>query len=617
MSVKLVDKEAGERLYQYIAGKLDALPQELRDKEKLLKALVYIQRTYGLTPQQVMEKLKERKSVATKTNTAEIGGKALERLVDVLKTLNDKYDIHSPTLRLTRSGLSIVGLSNDRQVAVSTELGFRAGEGYVAPPSDLIVYVDMYFFPEEDSPEKIIVRDDGVYVVENNGERKLGNIVEPDRALIIDSLERNMENKENRLDIEAKPEVLQTIRRLLASNVEPQLFFVKEGGKPAMYIGVFGKSPDNRFILRVPDSLITKAYVDPNAPDGALAYFSHSIKKKRLPVTSENAMFTTKVYPKDSHTVFPLRIVAKDGDGILYHVYYAPGDPEEAFFKPPGELLVTYPVNNDVVPNIMTDMLVNAYSVYLLPEKDKIYFVGTRYDEGDVIYLVELNTSAKIIDQASLNNVFKLTDAHAGLEGILSKAYKTAKTLGLQPSIDINKGNELSLFGVTGFIEKTEDEKAKTIKEKIEMLKELPEKYPYITLTGRDLIDILEKFNKEEESEDPYVGYDVLRINAKEGGVAELEACRENDNNKKVLWRKEIKISNPQNTPFNLKLYVENLARSGRLPLVERSWKGFYNTKELSSLLKNATIDIFFQPNGLPLFTRTRIGNITIYRSLE
>jgi len=618
MSVRLVDKEAGERLHQYIAGRLDALPQELRDKERLLKALVYIHRTYGLTPQQVMEKLRERKGVTTKTSIAEISDKALERLISVLKTFNDKYDIPSPTLRLTRSGLSIVGLSDDREIAVSTELGLRASEGYVAPPSDLIVYLDMYFFPEENSTQKITIRDDGVYAVTNSGEsRKIGKIVEPDRALKIDSLERDMENKENRLDIEAKPEVFHAIRRLLSSDVEPQIIFVKERGKPAMYIGVINKPRDSGFILRVPDSLITRAYVDPNAPDGALVYFSRSIKKKRLPVTSENVLFTTKVFPRGSNKVFPLRIVTKDADGVLYRVYYEPGDPEEAFYIQPRELLVAYPVGNDAVARTMADMFVNAFSIYLLPEKDKIYFAGKRYNKDDVDYLVEINTPAKTLDPTPLNDVFKLVYAHAGLEGILPTAYKTAKTFGIQPSIDIYKGNELLLFGVTGVIKKTEEEEAKTLREKIKKFKELPEKYPYITLTGRDLIDILEKFNAQEEGENHYVGNDVLRIIAKQGGVAELEAYIENDNNKQVLWRKEFKFSNPHNTPFVLKLYIENLVSSGKLPLVEKSWKGLYNTRELSSLLRNATIDIFFQPHGLPLATRMQIGNVTIYRSLE
>jgi len=615
MSVKLVDKEAGERLYQYIAGRLDALPQELRDKERLLKALVYVQRTYGLTPQQVMEKLRERKGIATSRGIPEIRGKALERLAGVLKTFYNKYDVRHPELMLTGSGLSVIGLSSDRRVGVSTVLGFRAGEGYTAPPSVLTAVIDMDYFPEENVPEKIIIRDDGVYAVTNSGDsRKIGNIVESERAPIIDSLERNMESKESRLDIEAKPEVLQAIRKLLASEEEADLVFVKEGGKPAMYIGIFNKPPNNRYVVRVPDSLITKAYVDPNAPDGALTRFSYIITKKGLPETSENVLFTTKVFPRDSNKAFPLRIVTKGDDGVLYHVYYAP-DLEEVVFRPPEEPLVTYPISDDAVPNSIADMVPNVSDIYMLPEKDKIYFAGTDYKRENITNLVEINVPPKTVDQATLDNVFTIIDFD-GAPGFLPTAYKIAKTLGLQPSIDISV-DELSLFGTITSIGKAKDETAKTIREKIEKFKELPEKYTYITLTGKDLVDILEKFNEHKRSEDYYFGHDRLRINVKPGGVAELEAYRMYDNDKKVLWRKETKVSNPHSEPFDLNLYIENLADTGRLPLVELSPRGFYNIKGLASILKNATIDIFFQPDGKPLATRTRLGNVTIYRSLE
>jgi hypothetical protein len=616
MSVKLVDKEAGELLYQYITGKLDALPQSLRNQEKLVKALVYIEKTYGLTPQQVKAKLWARKNFATGRSLTEIGGKALERLVEVLKTFYYKYGVYYPTLRLTDTGISVTGLSDDREIAVSTVLELRAGEGYVAPKGESIVDTNMSSFLSEDSLEKIIVRDDGNWVMtKSGGIRKIGDILEPERAVKIEGLERQMENKENRLDVEARPEVIEAVRKLLDSDEEPRLIFVKENGKPAMYIGVFYRPTHSRFILRVPDTLITKAYVDPNAPDGAIAHFSHSIKKRRLPEASENVRFTTKVFPKGSGMVFPLRLATRDSNGLLYNVYYAPSDPEEAFFRPPKEPIVTYPVNDDIVANAVTDMAMNTYEIYILPEKDKIYFAGTDYNRKNIIYLVEINTHSKTVDQSMLGNVFEIISrVYFGI--FTQKAVKAVKTLGLQPTIGIS-GDELSLFGETAFIKKTEDEKARNIREKIEKFKELPEKYTYVSLSGRDLIDILEKFNELRRREGHYLGNDVLRIIAKQGGVAELEAYSDYGNERKTVWRKEIKFAISPNTPFDLKLYIENLAGSGKFPIIMLTPYRFYNTKGLASLLKNATFDIFFQPNGVPLATRIRVGNVVIYRILE
>jgi hypothetical protein len=622
MSVKLVDREAGERLYQYITGKLDALPPDLRDRDKLAKALLYIQRTYGLTPQQVKTRLLERKNFATSWNSAtsrslaEIGGKALERLADVLKTFYYKYGVSYPTLRLTDIGISVTGLSDDREMAVSTVLGFRAGEGYVAPKGEYIVDIDTSSFLGEDSLEKIIVRGDGNWVMTKSGEiRKIGDILEPERAFKIEGLEGWMETKDNRLDVEARPEVIEAVRKLLDSYVEPQLIFVKENGKPAMYIGVFDRSSYGRYILRVPDALITKAYVDPNAPDGALAHFSHSINKRRLPEVSENVRFTTKVFPKGSGKVFPLRLATRESNGVLFSVYYAPSDPEQAFFSPPKAPIVTYPVNDDIVANAVTDMAIIAYDIYILPEKDKIYFAGTNYNRKNIIYLVEINTPSKTVDQSILGNVFKIINP-INYGTFTQKAIKAVKTLGLQPTIGIS-GDELSLFGVTTPIKKTENEKARNIREKIEKFKELPEKYTYVSLTGKDLVDILEKFNEQRRSEGHYLGNDILRIIAKQGGVAELEAYRDYGNERKTVWRKEIKFANSPNTPLDLKLYIENLAGSGKFPLITLTPHGFYNTKGLASLLKNAIFDIFFQPNGLPLATRIRAGNVVIYRILE
>lgn len=616
MSVRLVDREAGELLYQYITGKLDALPPSLRNQEKLVKALVYIEKTYGLTPQQVRAKLWARKNFATGRALAEIRGKALEGLVGVLKTFYYKYGVSYPTLRLTDTGISVTGLSDDREIAVSTVLELRTGEDYVAPKGEVIVDINMSSFLSEDSLGKIIVRDDGNWVMTKSGEiRMIGDILEPERAVKIEGLERQMENKENRLDVEARPEVIEAFRKLLDSDVEPRLIFVKENGKPAMYIGAFDRPSERRYILRVPDALITKAYVDPNAPDGAIAHFSHSIKKKRLPEASENVRFTTKVFPKGSGMAFPLRITARDSNGELYNVYYAPSDPEEAFFNPIKEPLVTYPVSDDVVAKAVADMAMNAFDIYILPEKDRVYFAGTDYKRENISYLVEINTPAKTVDQSMLGNSFSVIN-RIDFGDFPEKAIKVVKTLGLQPTIGIS-GDELSLFGETALIHKTEDEKGRNIREKIEKFKELPEKYTYVSLSGRDLIDILEKFNELRRREGHYLGNDALRITVKQGGVAELEAYSDHGDEKNTVWRKEIKVADPQNAPSELKFYIESFAGSGKFPIIILTPKRFYDTKGLASLLKNATFDIFFQPNGVPLATRIRAGNVVIYRILE
>jgi hypothetical protein len=64
MSVKTVDKvdvELGEVLYRYLNGSLDTLPEKLKTREGLARAIVYLQKKYGLSPDKVVASLKARK----------------------------------------------------------------------------------------------------------------------------------------------------------------------------------------------------------------------------------------------------------------------------------------------------------------------------------------------------------------------------------------------------------------------------------------------------------------------------------------------------------------------------------------------------------------------------
>jgi predicted metal-dependent hydrolase len=61
MSVKFEDKKLGEALYGYISGTVNDLTSELRDRDKLAMAIVYVQKKYDLSPRQIVEALRKRK----------------------------------------------------------------------------------------------------------------------------------------------------------------------------------------------------------------------------------------------------------------------------------------------------------------------------------------------------------------------------------------------------------------------------------------------------------------------------------------------------------------------------------------------------------------------------
>jgi superfamily II DNA or RNA helicase len=61
MSVRTLDAELGEALYKYINGALEALPDKLKTREGLSRAIVYVQKKYGLSPGRVVELLRARK----------------------------------------------------------------------------------------------------------------------------------------------------------------------------------------------------------------------------------------------------------------------------------------------------------------------------------------------------------------------------------------------------------------------------------------------------------------------------------------------------------------------------------------------------------------------------
>jgi superfamily II DNA or RNA helicase len=61
MSIKTLDAELGEALYKYINGSIDTLPEKLKTREGLSRAIVYVQKRYGLSPDKVVELLRARK----------------------------------------------------------------------------------------------------------------------------------------------------------------------------------------------------------------------------------------------------------------------------------------------------------------------------------------------------------------------------------------------------------------------------------------------------------------------------------------------------------------------------------------------------------------------------
>jgi hypothetical protein len=64
MSVKTVDKvdvELGEALYRYLNGTLDNLPEKLKTREGLARAIAYLHKKYGLSPDKVVETLRVKK----------------------------------------------------------------------------------------------------------------------------------------------------------------------------------------------------------------------------------------------------------------------------------------------------------------------------------------------------------------------------------------------------------------------------------------------------------------------------------------------------------------------------------------------------------------------------
>ncbi|MCI4409184.1 MAG: hypothetical protein JHC26_08840 [Thermofilum sp.] len=61
MSVKSIDAELGEALFRYINGSSETLPEKLKTKEGLARAIAYLQKQYGYSPSKVIEILKAKK----------------------------------------------------------------------------------------------------------------------------------------------------------------------------------------------------------------------------------------------------------------------------------------------------------------------------------------------------------------------------------------------------------------------------------------------------------------------------------------------------------------------------------------------------------------------------
>jgi hypothetical protein len=578
---------------------------------------VYIWRVYGLPPQQVVERLRERLSAAASATPAarpapSISGNALKRLSEVLDTIRKRYNVLLPELRLQEYGVRVVGQSGDKDFAFSTFVPLREGEGYTAPRHELPAHIDLFSSPELSELKRIAVRDGRLYAVASSGEEvEVGRVLKQEEVLKIDNLDEKFESPENLVEVSVKPELFQALRKLADLGVE--LFIVKEQGRPAMYISLEGV----RYIVRVPDAVVERAYVDPHVPDGSFAYFSRAITKSRLPDTTEGGTITTRVYPRESKEVFPMRIVTRQRDGLYYYLYYAPDDPEEASFSPPEEPLVRYHVDSEGAAYMLAALDRESEAVYVLPERDRVSFAGSRYGK-DISYLVVVDAPAEAVNQSMLGKVLTLDVRYPrGRFGdFIPVAFKVVEILGAEPLISVG-AKEVSLFGACysyNEVEGSSDE-ARAVKEKVAQIMELPEKSTHVTMPGAALLGVFQKLNELRKGDSYYGGSEELRVVVKPSGEAEVEVYSVNSRNeKRVVWRETFRAVNPPSAPVELVLDLTSAARSDKIPLVRYDW--VYRVEAPVSLLKKATVNLFVQPDGKTAFMRVQVGNASLYSRL-
>jgi hypothetical protein len=620
MSVKLYDSDLGEALYLYLTGKLEKLPSIYRDvmvndKKRLASAILYLQKKYGLSPQQVMEKIRERKSLGVTTIT----GLTLKKLVNVLNTLERNFDAEYPEVNLRGDGIRVVGLSDDRVIAVMSDI--PGGEGYIAPKNEKTVYVRTERLHDVSGEmadvEKLFIRDNVVYAIVNGEERIVGEVDQENYHKInIDSLDKKLESSDKHVELHVKPEVFMVLRKL--KDVNPDLYIVKENGKPAIYFVV----PDV-LLFRVPDNAIESVDMDPSIPDYTFVHYSAEHIRNRWVLPSEKTVLRTKLIPNE---LYPLKISTRLADGIKYSIYYAPSTPEKVINVKPYQPKVMYQIRDDAVPYILADLDAKNGAVFVMPQKDKIVFVGS-YNEKHVDetpYVVEINAPSSFKEEESKMPEALTVDKKVlyTYNDHLPLTFKLTKELGGTPQIGLNMLN-LSLWGSTYGLQLTPEEKINLLKDRLAWYHNLnPSNSTIIELSGADLVDMINSLNSLGKSE-TYMGSEKLRLNVKTDGEAILEAVTITNDDEKTVWKKKIKATNPPNEELSTEDWLRDLFTFKGFPIFEYNNRGVrYRSRIPVNLLRKARVELLIPKEKIitevkqPVIMRMMIGDATIYSRL-
>jgi hypothetical protein len=620
MSVKLYDSDLGEALYLYLTGKLEKLPSVYRDvmvndKKRLASAILYVQKRYGLSPQQVMEKIRERKSMGVTTIT----GSTLKKLVNVLDTLERNFDVEYPEVDLRGDGIRVVGLSDDRVIAVASDI--PAGEGYIAPKNEKTAYVRTERLHDVSGKmadvEKLFVRDNTVYAIVDGEESVVGEVDQENYHKInIDSLDKKLETSDKHVELHVKPEVFMVLRKF--KEATPDLYIVKENGKPAVYF----VDPDI-LLFRVPDNAIVSVDIDPSIPDYTYARYSAEYIKNRWPLPSEKAVLRTKLVPNE---LYPLKISTKLADGLKYSIYYASGTPEKVINLRQYQPRATYQIRDDAVPYILADLDAKNRDVFVMPQKDKIIFIGS-YSEKHVDetpYVVEIDAPSSFKEED-----FKMPEALTVVRKIMytyndliPQTFKLTKELGGTPQIGLNILN-LSLFGSTYGLQITPEEKINLLKDRLAWYHNLnPSNSTIIELSGADLVDMINSLNSLGKSE-THMGSEKLRLNVKTNGEAVLEAVTITNDGEKTVWKKALKATNPPSEELSSGNWLRDLFEFNGFPIFEYNSRGVrYRSRIPVNLLRKARVELLIPKEKIitevkqPVIMKMTLGDATIYSRL-
>ncbi|MCI4407722.1 MAG: hypothetical protein JHC26_01430 [Thermofilum sp.] len=624
MSVKQYDSELGEALYQYITGKLDKLPSVYRDaiasdKKRLASAILYVQKRYGLSPQEVIEKIRERKNMGN-AGIASISGSTLKKLLEILGYFESNYDVEEPRLMLYGDKIHVLGISNDRVRVAITDI--PRGNGYVAPRSEKLIRIKpntlVDYRDNIQNVDKLIIRDGMVYAVKDGNEVPVG-IEEQDETekIHVEKVLNELEINDKQVEFYVKPEFFKLMRQIGKNHID--LYIAKENGNPALYIGYQdeGSEGSDGYLYRVPDYLIEKVSIDPSIPDGDFAYFKGIVTRDRWPTPTEKALVRTRIHPD----LYPMKITTKLGDGQIYNIYYAPSTPHKEKFKP-FYPVARYQILDKAVPYILVDAISKNTSLYIMPSKDKVIIVGKPSGIDALPYVAEIKATSKIKEGASLPEVLTISKRLLKNYGIyrpmdfIPMAFDVAKTLRDTPYIDI--GNEgISFSGVTVGLEKTPEDEATKLKDAVSMYHSIsPSESTVIELSGEDLLDIINSINefrrKEWLYDDPY----TIELRVTPNGDAELQV-----RGKKTVWTKTLKATNPPDKELRYVDTLDSLTHEKGFPIISVE-KGAGKKTLPAELLRKTKIEIMIPkkaPSTLkatPIILRTQVGNTTIYAGL-